>query len=72
MDILLMDKKVTPADIQKLAKKIAGFHKTARVILNKDFDYVRKEFNDLQNEKEYLTRYLSHSAVAIIFTFLDR
>ena len=66
MDILLMDKKVTPADIQKLAKKIAGFHKTARVILNKDFDYVRKEFNDLQNEKEYMTRYLSHSAVAII------
>jgi aminoglycoside phosphotransferase family enzyme len=61
MDILLMNNKVTSGDIQKLAQKIASFHKTARVIFKKNLDSLRKEFNDLKNEKEYLSEYLPPS-----------
>lgn len=66
MDILLQNNQVTSTDIQKLAKKIASFHKTAHVIHKKDFDSFRKEFNDLKNEKQYLSKYLAPSTWMII------
>ncbi|HET9279629.1 MAG TPA: hypothetical protein VFN95_15645 [Flavitalea sp.] len=65
MNILLSNNKVTSDDIQRLAKKIARFHKTALLIRKKDFDLFRKEFNDLNNEKAYLSEYLPSAGVMI-------
>ena len=54
MDALLLNNKVTTSDIQKLAEKIAAFHKNAIIIYQKDFLDVQNMFNDLVKEKDYL------------------
>jgi len=66
MDVLLKANSVTETDIQRLAKKIAGFHKNARVIYAKDLEAFPNEFDDLGNEKEYVSTYLSSDTVIII------
>lgn len=66
MDVLLLNNKVTSDHIQKLAEKISRFHKTVHLIYKKDFDSFRNEFNDLKNEKKYLSEYLSPSTCMII------
>ena len=66
MDILLKNNKVTPGDVQALARKIASFHKSSPSIYEKDLDLLRYEFNDLTNEKSFLSQYLSPSSYLII------
>ena len=66
MDNLLLNNKVTRHHIQQLARKIASFHDTASVIHTKDFDSFPREFNDLKNEKEFLSGYLAFSTTMII------
>lgn len=59
MDKLLADNKVTPGNIDKLAAKIAGFHKNATVIKNA-FRTLRfhEEFADIANHYDFITEKL--------------
>jgi aminoglycoside phosphotransferase family enzyme len=66
MDILLLNNKVTTSDIQKLAGKIAAFHKNTGIIYEKDFLDIQKKFNDLEEEIPYLQEYLNANSSIII------
>ena len=55
MDQLLIKDRVTKSDIKNLAEKIANFHHRAEIIYKKDFLKIRQDFNDLEQEKEFLT-----------------
>jgi len=66
MDKLLLENKVTPTDIQNLATKVAGFHKNANIIYQKNFLDVQEKFNDLSAEKDYLPDNLSTDSSVII------
>lgn len=54
MDLLLPDNKVTASDMERLAKKIAGFHAGTAIIYQKDLMDIQKKFTDLENEKDFL------------------
>lgn len=66
MDVLLSKNKVTPADIQNLAEKIAAFHKSATIIYEKDYLDVQKKFNDLSSESGFLQNALKDNSGDII------
>lgn len=53
MDRLLQNDRVTKADIEKLAEKVASFHKTTAVIYQKELA-IGENFNDLIAEKNFL------------------
>jgi aminoglycoside phosphotransferase family enzyme len=55
MDVLLTQHLVTEADIKKLAEKIASFHKSTKIIYQKDLLEIQAKFNDLEAEKELLS-----------------
>jgi len=59
MDLLLLKNEVTEEDVRRLAKKIAGFHKSVRVI-TRDFDFqrYREDFNDLESVLNTVSEYL--------------
>ncbi|HEY6082659.1 MAG TPA: hypothetical protein VIU45_04320 [Chitinophagaceae bacterium] len=63
MNILLVNNKVTTADMWNLAEKIAGFHKNTGVIYKKDVLQIRGEFNDLKNERENLSAALDGTII---------
>jgi len=71
MDSLLLNNKVTHSDIFNLAEKIATFHKNAGVIYQKDFLDVRKMFNDLEAERDYLGNHLNTDSSRIISHAID-
>ena len=54
MDILLKAVKVTTAQIDALAEKIAAFHRSARVIPDKDPGDIPEKFADLISEERFL------------------
>ncbi len=58
MDVLLAKNKVGPMDIKKLAKRIATFHRHAKVIFKKNTLDLRRKFNELEAEKEFLSENL--------------
>jgi uncharacterized protein len=66
MDYLLQNNKVTPFDIQNLAQKIAGFHKRTTIITLKDVLSIRSKFNDLEQERDYLSTHLQCDSEHII------
>jgi uncharacterized protein len=66
MDKLLTRHVVTESDIKKLAEKIAFFHKNTTIIYQKDLLDIREKFNDLEGEKEYLSKQLDSSFSTII------
>jgi aminoglycoside phosphotransferase family enzyme len=66
MDVLLQNKKVTEVDIKHLAEKIAAFHKSTRIIYQKDISDVEQNFNDLEQERDYLNEQLGSSSAKII------
>jgi aminoglycoside phosphotransferase family enzyme len=66
MDKLLIQNRVMEFDIKKLAEKIAHFHKNTTVIYQKDLLDIREKFNDLESEKEYLSKQLDDSFITII------
>src|SRR5665213_1232157 len=66
MDKLLTQHVVTELDIKKLAEQIAFFHKNTTIIYQKDLLDIREKFNDLEGEKEYLSKQLDSSFSAII------
>ena len=59
MNKLLADNKVTHANIEKLAEKIAGFHKETRIIKNA-FRTLKfhEEFADIANQYEFISKKL--------------
>jgi uncharacterized protein len=68
MDLLLVSNKVTESDIQKLAEKIASFHKHTNIIYEKDLLDVQKKFKDLGAEKDYLAGNLNVSSSSTIIS----
>lgn len=66
MDNLLAEGKVTAAEIHKLAKKIALFHKSTDVIYDRDFMAIKNEFDDLKGEQDYLRDQLGGNTDSII------
>lgn len=56
MDVLLAKNKVGQIDIKNLAKCIAAFHKYAKVIHKKRILDLKTDFNELEAEKEFLSK----------------
>jgi uncharacterized protein len=54
MDQLISKNLVTHANLQKLADKIATFHKRTEVIYQKDLQDIQIKFSDLLGERDYL------------------
>jgi aminoglycoside phosphotransferase family enzyme len=71
MDNLLVNNKVAPSDIQKLAEKIAAFHQNTEIIYQKDLLDIQKKFMDLEKEKNYLRQYLNCHSTDIINRAVD-
>ena len=66
MDTLLLENKVTEADIRKLAEKIAFFHKNTEIIYKKNFLDIQEKFNDLEAESGFLAEQIGISCSNII------
>lgn len=71
MDVLLSKNKVTHADIQRLAERIASFHRSTTVIYERDFLDVQWKFNDLGSERKFLQDVLIDNSSDIINHTLD-
>lgn len=74
MNVMLLNNTVTIDHIRRLAEKIASFHQNAVIVYDKDLDALRREFNDLDNEKENLAKYLGQDCIKCIdavITFSD-
>jgi aminoglycoside phosphotransferase family enzyme len=56
MDVLVLKKKVSPFEINDLARRIAEFHKTANILFEKNVLSVQEKFNDLGDEMEFLRK----------------
>jgi aminoglycoside phosphotransferase family enzyme len=66
MDALLLKNEVEAADIEKIAEKIAAFHKNTNIIYQKDFLDIQDKYNDLDKERDYLQKNLDCNSSAII------
>ena len=66
MDQLLIKKQVTKSDIKSLAEKIANFHWHTEIIYKKDVLKIREDFNDLEEQKEFLSEKLGDKYQKII------
>jgi len=66
MDQLLLKKQVTKADIRSLAEKIANFHRHTEIIYKKEVLKIREDFNDLEEQKEFLSEKLGDKYKKII------
>ncbi len=66
MDQLLVKKKVTRSDIKSLAEKIANFHQRTEIIYKKEVMKIREDFNDLEEQKEFLSEQLGYKYQKII------
>lgn len=56
MDILIKYDKLKPVHMKDLAECIATFHKKTEIIYNQNVLKLKEQFNDLQSQKEFLTR----------------
>ncbi len=59
MDVLLENDKVSPSDIENLAERIVDFHKNATIIYKKNVLDVKEKFNDLGDERKFLSKTLN-------------
>lgn len=66
MNLLLVENKVTVAEVVSLARLIASFHKKARVIGKKNVLDIQLKFNDLQAEKDFLGGHLGKGSSHLI------
>ncbi len=66
MDVLVLDNKVTEADMQQLARTIVDFHKDAAIIKEKNVLDVAIKFNDLEAEKEFLSQNINRRMGEVI------
>lgn len=72
MDVLLEKDKVTAADMERLAQRIALFHTTTTIITDADPMGVRQKFNDLGAETEFLKEQLGTWSSDLITTALQK
>lgn len=79
MDVLLANNQVGKEDMQNLAKRIADFHMSAKVIYEKNISDLKKDFNGLESEKEFIANnlpeefgHLVEGAIEKSNSFLDR
>lgn len=72
MDVLLSKNKVAPADIKKLAKCITIFHKNAKVIYKRDILDLKRKFNELQEEKGFLSENLGQDIGKLIDRAIEK
>lgn len=79
MDLLVSKNKISAEDIKNLAGRITDFHKTATLIYEKDVLDIQKKFNDLADERKFLSQKLNadcgtliEQAVKTSDTFLGR
>lgn len=79
MDVLLRTNRVNPSDIDALAEHLAAFHRSTNVIYESDVSEIKKKFNDLGDQQEYLQRELGNNtgdrideAMRISDRFIDR
>ncbi len=56
MDILLRKKQVTGRDMERLAHMVAGFHRSAMIVRDKNPFDIRDKFRDLAGEMAFLER----------------
>lgn len=66
MDRLLKSNGVKQADIVNLARKIAAFHMTATVIYRQELLDIHGKFSDLEEESDYLRKWLNGMSGAVI------
>ena len=71
MDRLLASNKVKPVDIENLAEKIASFHKSTKVITQKNLLDIQEDFNDLKSERDYVKKQLGKEYGAMIDKAID-
>ncbi len=71
MDQLLIKNKVSKNDIKNIAEKIAFFHKNTDIIYNKDSINIQEKFNDLESEKQFLSKHLDMKYCNIISHAID-
>ena len=79
MDQLLIKKQVTQSDIKSLAEKIANFHRRTEIIYKKEVLKIREDFNDLAQQKEFLSEKLGEKyrkiiehAVSVSDSFIEK
>jgi aminoglycoside phosphotransferase family enzyme len=59
MDVLVANNEVSESNIEKLADRIADFHKKATIIYKNAVLDIKEMFNDLGEEKEFISQNLS-------------
>ncbi len=58
MDVLVAKNEVSEANIEKLAERIAEFHKKATIIYENAVLDIKDKFNDIAKEKEFISQNL--------------
>jgi aminoglycoside phosphotransferase family enzyme len=67
MDLIAEEGKLRRGDVLALAKKMARFHKAARIIkAGVDLNFVRSAFNDIKEAKPFISREFGERYSAII------
>jgi aminoglycoside phosphotransferase family enzyme len=66
MDVLLRNNAVTPDMIKALAIKMAAFHQNTTIVREKNLSALRKDFNDLSSQYDFVSRELSPYAGEMI------
>jgi aminoglycoside phosphotransferase family enzyme len=72
MDVLLKNDEVTVEDIQRLADRIASFHKNSKPITDVDPMGIRQKFNDLGAEAVFLKEQLGSWSSDLINASLQK
>src|SRR5690606_17144632 len=72
MDILLRAGKVTDEQIRSLAQQVAAFHRKATFVDSDNILDITDKFNDLANEKDFLSEQLGSSADNAIANALEQ
>ncbi len=66
MDVLLENNEVFASDIKNLAERVANFHNNSTIIYQKNVLEIKEKFNDLGEEKQFLSKNLSLASIKII------
>ncbi|MGB5437477.1 MAG: hypothetical protein WBM98_16395 [Maribacter sp.] len=66
MDVLLAKNKVSASNIENLAERISDFHKKATIIYKKTVLDIKDMFNDLGEEKEFISQNLNADSGLLI------
>ena len=71
MNRLIIRNQVTLVDVQCVAAQLIRFHQKASIIKNKELHQIKAKFNDLLNEKDYVSKMINTKSGEIIETAVD-